>query len=191
MLYSPTVNFASIVAAVILYDAFSSIRVEVSIDGETRSRDTRAGSVAGLLAELDVTVTDADAPDDPAVASPGRWLIEPDGAVIRAGLVTAVTAEVDGWLLDRQIAYVSTDTAPATRLGRAYEIVDQLPYDTKRLRTYVRDRGIGTLTIKKRGVGITPEALRRDLRPRGGNDATLVVTRVQGRATVLVVVPCR
>jgi hypothetical protein len=66
-----------------------------------------------------------------------------------------------------------------------------LPYDTKRLRTYVRDRGIGTLTIKKRGVGIIPEALRRDLRPRGGNEATLVVTRMQGRATVLVVVPSR
>ena len=138
-----------------------------------------------------ITVTGAYASDDPAVAPPGRWLIEPDGAVIRAGLVTAVAAEVDGWLLDRQIAYVSTDTVPATRLGRAYEIVDQLPYDTKRLRAYVRDRGIGTLTIKKRGVGITPETLRRDLRPRGNNDATLVVTRVRGRATVLVVVSRR
>ncbi len=136
-----------------------------------------------------VTVTDADAPDDPAVATPGRWLVEPDGAVIRAGLVTAVAAAVDGWLVDRQIAYVSTDTAPATRLGRAYEIVDQLPYDTKRLRAYVRDRRIGTLTIKKRGVGVRPEVLRRELRPRGDGVATLVVTRVQGRATVLVVVP--
>ena len=30
----------------------------------------------------------------------GRFLFEPDGAVIRAGLVTAVAAGVDGWLLD-------------------------------------------------------------------------------------------
>jgi hypothetical protein len=170
----------------------------VSERGEVKEAALWAGALANpgvwrraTLLPGAVTVTDADAPDDPAVAPPGRWLIEPDGAVIRAGLVTAVAAEVNGWLLDRQIAYVSTDTAPATRLGRAYEIVDQLPYDTKRLRTYVRDRGIGTLTIKKRGVGITPEALRRDLRPRGGNEATLVVTRTQGRATVLVVVPCR
>jgi SAM-dependent methyltransferase len=170
----------------------------ISERGEVKEAAMWAGALAipgvrrrATLLPGAVTVTDADAPDDPAVAPPGRWLIEPDGAVIRAGLVTAVAAEVDGWLLDRQIAYVSTDTAPATRLGRAYEIVDQLPYDTKRLRSYVRDRGIGTLTIKKRGVGITPEALRRDLRPRGGNEATLVVTRTQGRATVLVVVPCR
>lgn len=170
----------------------------VSERGEVKEAALWAGALANpavrrratLLPDV-VTITDADAPGDPAVAPPGRWLIEPDGAVIRAGLVTAVAAEVDGWLLDRQIAYISTDTAPTTRLGRAYEIVDQLPYDTKRLRTYVRDNGIGTLTIKKRGVGITPEALRRDLRPRGGSEATLVVTRTRGRATVLVVVPCR
>lgn len=170
----------------------------VSERGEVKEAALWAGALANpgvrrraTLLPDGVTVTDADAPDDPAVAPPGRWLIEPDGAVIRAGLVTAVAAEVDGWLLDRQIAYVSADTAPTTRLGRAYEIVDRLPYDTKRLRAYVRDREIGTLTIKKRGVGITPEALRRDLRPRGGNQATLVVTRLQGRAAVLVVVPQR
>lgn len=136
-----------------------------------------------------VTVTDANAPDDPVVAPPGRWLVEPDGAVIRAGLVTAVAADIDGWLLDRQIAYVSTDRAPETRVGQSYEIVDQLPYDPKRLRAYVREHRVGTLTIKKRGVGVTPELLRRELRPRGDGSATLVVTRVQGRATVLVVVP--
>jgi uncharacterized protein YabE (DUF348 family) len=54
------VLLALIVAAAIVYDAFSSIRVEVSIDGATQSLDTRADSVAGLLAEMDVTVTDAD-----------------------------------------------------------------------------------------------------------------------------------
>jgi SAM-dependent methyltransferase len=170
----------------------------VSERGEVKEAALWAGALANpgvrrraTLLPDGATVTDADAPDDPAVAPPGRWLIEPDGAVIRAGLVTAVAAEAGGWLLDRQIAYVSTDTAPATLLGRAYEIVDRLPYDAKRLRAYVRDRDIGTLTIKKRGVGITPEALRRDLRPRGGNQATLVVTRLQGRAAVLVVVPQR
>ncbi|HEX5994496.1 MAG TPA: class I SAM-dependent methyltransferase [Jiangellales bacterium] len=167
----------------------------ISERGEVKEAALWAGRLASpdvrrratLLPEA-VTITDADAPDDPAVAPPGRWLIEPDGAVIRAGLVSAVASEVDGWLLDRRIAYVSTDNAPASRLGRSYEVVDQLPYDTKRLRAYVREHGIGALTIKKRGVGITPEVLRRELRPRGDHEATLVVTRVLGRATVLVVI---
>jgi 16S rRNA G966 N2-methylase RsmD len=168
----------------------------ISDGGEVKEAALWSGALAdprirrrATLLPGDVTVTDADAPDSPTMAPPGRWLVEPDGAVIRAGLVTAVAADVGGWLLDRQIAYVSTDTTPETRLGRTYEIVDQLPYDTKRLRAYVHDHGIGTLTIKKRGVGIVPEVLRSELQPRGDNAATLVVTRVQRRATVLVVTP--
>jgi hypothetical protein len=168
----------------------------ISDGGDVREAALWSGELAGPVARRRatllpgaVTVTDLDAPDDPAVGPAGRWLIEPDGAVIRAGLVTAVVADVNGWLLDPRIAYVSTDSAPATRLGRAYEVVDQLRYDTKTLRAYVRDRGIGTLTIKKRGVGVTPEKLRRELRPRGDNEATLVITRVGGRAGVLVVDP--
>jgi SAM-dependent methyltransferase len=166
----------------------------VSDGGEVKEAALWSGPLAGVrrratLLPGGATVTDADAPDDPPVGPPGRWLVEPDGAVIRAGLVTAVVAELEGWLLDPQIAYVATDQAPATHLGRGFEVVDQLPYDVKRLRAYVRDRRIGVLTIKKRGVGVTPEALRRQLRPRGDREATLVVTRIRGRATVLVVRP--
>lgn len=175
----------------------AGVEVEwVSDSGNVKEAALWSGALAdrgvrrrATLLPSGVTVTDTDAPAEPAVAAPGRWLVEPDGAVIRAGLVTAVAAEVDGWLIDPQIAYVSTDAAPATRLGSSYEIVDQFPYNLKRLRTVVRHRKIGTLTIKKRGVDVHPERLRRDLRPHGPAAATLVVTRVGGRATVLVVEP--
>ena len=56
------------------------------------------------------TITDED---DPFIGQPrpvrelGAFLYEPDGAVIRAGLVTAVAAGVDGGLLDEHIAYVT------------------------------------------------------------------------------------
>jgi THUMP domain-like/Methyltransferase domain len=168
----------------------------VSDGGEVKEAALWSGALAGggvgrraTLLPSGVTVTDADAPADPTVAEPGGWLVEPDGAVIRAGLVTAVAREVGGWLIDPTIAYVSTDTAPATRLGRCYAVVDRLPYDVKLLRAYVRQRGIGTLTVKKRGVDIRPETLRRQLRPRGEEAATIAVTRVTGRATVLVLEP--
>jgi len=133
-----------------------------------------------------VSVTDADADAAPPAGPVGRWLIEPDGAVIRAGLVTAVTAQIGGWLMDPHIAYVSCDSEPRTGLGRTYEVTDRLPYDIKRLRGYVREHHIGTLTIKKRGVDVDPAALRRQLRPSGHNDATFIITRVANRATVLV-----
>ncbi len=60
------------------------------------------------------TVTEDDAPalgeGGVDVREVGAFLYEPDGAVIRAGLVTAVAAGVRGGLVDPHIAYVTSDT---------------------------------------------------------------------------------
>lgn len=126
------------------------------------------------------TLTDADDPGDAPVRSPGRYLYEPDDAVIRAHLVTAVAAEVDGWLLDPHIAYVGSDRLVATPFARAYEVVEELPYREKALRAALRERDVGTLTIKKRGVDVVPERLIARLKLRGSGSATVVMTRVDG-----------
>ena len=48
---------------------------------------------------------------------------------------------------------------------------------------------MGTLTIKKRGTAVEPGQLRRQLSLGGPNSATIVLTRVAGRQTVIVVEP--
>ena len=148
----------------------------------TRRRATVIGR--GGLA----TITDEE--DSGAGVRPvGDYLYEPDGAVIRAGLVTAVAAGVDGGLLDEHIAYVISDQAFHTPFARGYRVVDVLPYREKPLKAALRERGIGTLTIKKRGVSVTPEGLRQRLALRGDVTATLVLTRVAGHGTALLVEP--
>jgi uncharacterized protein (DUF885 family) len=47
--------------------------------------------------------------------------------------------------------------------------------------TILRERGIGRLEIKKRGIEIDPEKLRRELKPRRDNLATLLITPLSGR----------
>nr|WP_246401142.1 hypothetical protein [Jiangella mangrovi] len=96
---------------------------------------------------------------------------------------------VGGGLLDPSIAYVTADDAVGTPFARGYRVVETLPYDVKALRAYVRSRGIGILTVKKRGVGVEPEKLRAAVRPSGDAAATFVVTRVAGKATVIVADP--
>jgi hypothetical protein len=124
----------------------------------------------------------SDAPE--AEAGPvGQYIYEPDGAVVRAGLVTAVAAAVDGWLLDPRIAYISAAKYIATPLASAYEVVEELPYKEKALRSWVRSQDIGTLEIKKRGVDLDPAQLRKKLAPKGSTSATLIITRI-GRDAV-------
>ena len=135
------------------------------------------------------TLTSEDDPGPAAVQPVGRFLFEPDGAVVRAGLVTAVAAHVDGWLVDEHIAYVCSDTAPRTPYARGFEVIDELPFQEKQLKAALRARGIGRLTIKKRGVEVVPDQLRRRLALRGDHDGTLVLTRVAGKGTALLVRP--
>lgn len=121
----------------------------------------------------------------------GRWLHEPDGAVIRSGLVAEVADLLGAVLLDPTIAYLSTDAPVASPFVTSYEVTDVLPFGLKRLRTLLRSRGVGSLTIKKRGTAVQPEALRQALRLSGDARATVVLTRVAGEHVVLVVEPVR
>jgi SAM-dependent methyltransferase len=134
------------------------------------------------------TLTDED-DAEADVGAIGEFLYEPDGAVIRAGLVTAVAAGVEGHLVDRKIAYVTGDAPYHTPFARSYRVVEELPYREKHLRAALRDRNVGILTIKKRGVHVAPEQLRKRLDLRGNEAATIVLTRVSGEGTALLVEP--
>ncbi|MFE0434698.1 methyltransferase domain-containing protein [Streptomyces nigra] len=123
---------------------------------------------------------------DPGVRPVGRYLYEPDGAVIRAHLVAEVAESLDGGLVDATIAYVTADTLRPTPYATAYEITDQLPFNVKKLKALLRERAVGTLTVKKRGSAVEPEELRRKVKPQGPNAATVFLTRVAGAPTMLV-----
>ena len=63
----------------------------------------------------------------------------------------------------------------------------------KKLRSWVKSNGIGTLDIKKRGVDVTPEELRRILlagSPKSAkNKATLILARLGEKRVAFEVIP--
>ena len=134
------------------------------------------------------TLTEGSAGDS-GIGGPGGYLYEPDDAVIRAGLVTAVAALVGGWLVDPRIAYVGSAAQVATPFARAFRVIDEVPFREKQLKAALIARDVGTLTIKKRGVNIVPEALIRRLKLKGTVTATVVMTRVQGEGRAYLVEP--
>ncbi|OAH16272.1 23S rRNA methyluridine methyltransferase [Streptomyces jeddahensis] len=146
---------------------------------------TEPGTVRATLLPGPRSLTGRGLPD-PAVRPVGRYLYEPDGAVIRAHLVAEVAEDVGGGLIDETIAYVTADELRPTPYAAAYDITDQLPFNVKRLKALLRERGVGILTVKKRGSAVEPEELRRKVRPQGPNSATVFLTRVAGAPTMLV-----
>ncbi|WP_030202887.1 class I SAM-dependent methyltransferase [Streptomyces sp. NRRL S-87] len=147
---------------------------------------TAPGAVRATLLPRGASLVTAAPLPDPEAGPVGRYLYEPDGAVIRAHLVAEVAAELDGRLIDPTIAYVTADALRATPYATAYEITDVLPFNLKKLKALLRERGVGNLTVKKRGSAIEPEELRRKVKPQGPNAATVILTRVAGAPSMLI-----
>ncbi|MFI2208966.1 methyltransferase domain-containing protein [Streptomyces sp. NPDC020141] len=155
----------------------------------------RGARAAGAAAGSGVTATLLPGPrsltgrglPNPPVRPVGRYLYEPDGAVVRAHLVAEVAEELNGGLIDETIAYITSDERrPDTPFATAYEITDVLPFHLKRLKALLRERGVGSLTVKKRGSAVEPEELRRKVKPQGPNAATVFLTRVAGAPSMLI-----
>lgn len=160
----------------------------VSYKGEVKEAAIWTGAPHGggrraTLLPSGATLTSTGA--EVAAGPVGDYLYDPDGAAVRAHLVAEVAALVDGRLLDPQIAYITSDRAVATEWAACYEIIDVMPFSLKRLRAALRERGIGNVTIKKRGSAVDIERLRKDLRLSGADAAVVVLTRIGRRPYAL------
>jgi SAM-dependent methyltransferase len=171
----------------------------VSDGGQVKEAAIWAGALAGsrgparrratLLPE-GRTVVDVPGLATPPVGPPGRFLHEPDGAVVRAGLVAEVAAGLDGRLLDASIAYITTDDDVSSPFTRRYAVEEVLPFNLKRLRAAVRARGAADVVVKKRGSAVDPRDLRRRLRLDGeGPVVTVVLTRRAGAPVAILATP--
>uniref|UniRef100_UPI0035C9D06A class I SAM-dependent methyltransferase n=1 Tax=uncultured Mycobacterium sp. TaxID=171292 RepID=UPI0035C9D06A len=134
-------------------------------------------------------ITDAE-PDDCPVRPAGRWIVDPDGAVVRAGLVRHYGVRHALWQLDPDIAYLSGDQLPPGQRG--FEVLERLPFNEKRLRQALAAQDCGPLEILVRGVDVDPDMLRRRLRLRGSQPLSVVVTRIgSGSAGTATAFVCR
>jgi SAM-dependent methyltransferase len=120
----------------------------------------------------------------------GRYLYEPDAAVIRAHLVEHLAVRIDARKIDPQIAYLTADELVNTPFAVAYRVQEVMPFGLKRINRRLREMDIGQLVIKKRGLAIDPEQFRRRLKYGGTQQkVVLVLTRVQDEPTALICLP--
>ncbi|MEE2852052.1 MAG: class I SAM-dependent methyltransferase [Actinomycetota bacterium] len=125
-------------------------------------------------------LTDND-PDDCGVRPVGRWIVDPDGAVVRAGLVRHYGARHGLWQLDPDIAYLSGDRLPAA--DRGFEVLERLVFDERRLRQALSALDCGSLEVLVRGVRVDPDALRSRMRLRGNRSLSVVIARIGARTS--------
>jgi hypothetical protein len=123
------------------------------------------------------------------VAMPGRYVIDPDPAVTRAGLVEDLArslSPLEVWKIDSRVGFLACDCEVRTAFGRTLLVEESLPWSLKRVRSAVRAAGGGSVDIRKRGSAVGVDELHRRLDLSGARRLTLVLTRVLGRPWALV-----
>jgi hypothetical protein len=158
----------------------------VSLDGRVREAalwsaglvepdgPTRRATVLSTHAES-YELTDAD-DDTCPVRDVGAWIVDPDGAVVRAGLVRQFAARHGLGQIDAHLAYLTGDEPPP--VGRAFRVLEHGSYAEKSLRQVLRRREVGRVEILVRGLDVEPDRLRPRLRLAGPHAATVVLARV-------------
>ena len=120
------------------------------------------------------------------IGPPQRYIYEPDPAVLRAGLVLDLAAELGAHQLDADIAYLTADQQVDTPFARSWEVEAWFPFQLKRLRAYLREKQVGQVVIKKRGSPLEPERLARQLKLQGDQARVIFLTHLDGRPIVIV-----
>ena len=146
----------------------------------------RAALLLSPNGTFEITSADAERLDAP-LGELGKYLYEPDASIIRSHLVGDLAISLGLNIFSNEIAYLSSNEEVHSPWLKGYEVLENLVFDRKKLKAYLREKQIGVLEIKKRGADITPEQLRRELDPKGTESATLIVTRVDGAHRVLIV----
>jgi hypothetical protein len=165
--------------------------------GECRQQVMWQGSLAQHVGQHSATVVDARGGPRNIVGQPeqpipvaralSRYVLEPHAAVLAARLTGELCRRHHLAALAGGIAYLTTDTLPDEPACEAFEVLEILQLDQKKLRAYCRERNIGRLEIKKRGVHVDPAKLRQAIVADGDNEATLILTPLAGRVRTLVV----
>lgn len=145
--------------------------------GKERREAVIHGAVVDRITDLE--------PDDAPEGEPGRYLIDPDGAIVRAGLVRHFACREGLWMLDERIAHLTGDRIPAGYSG--FEILEQVPL--KRLRSALKPHEPGSLEILVRGVAVDPDQLRKKLGLKGSKQMAVVITRIGSAGVALVCGP--
>ena len=107
----------------------------------------------------------------------GRYFYDPHSVVLASHLLGVIAHAHGLATIAAGAVYLTGDDQIETPFLRGFEVLEHAPFDRKRWRQLLRDRKIGRLEIKKRGVDIDPETVRRQMKLRGDKDGVLIIMR--------------
>lgn len=169
-----------------------TVREAVLWGGEDLRRGATAPGAPRLATVLDGGLTDAKASTyagdpvtaPPPLSEPAAFLAEPDGTLLRAGLLDAFAREHGLSALATDIAYLTAPACIASPWLRWWRRLESVPWSPARLQAALDRHDAGSVVIKKRGFPLTPEQVRAGLTLHGSRELTVLLHRVDAGRSV-------
>jgi SAM-dependent methyltransferase len=152
----------------------------------TRRRATVLPPGGGVMGSCTLV---AGAEERAPVSDPGGYLLDPNPAVTRAGLVAQLADELGAWQIDPMIAFLSVDQPVHTPFARTLRILESMPWHEREVARKLRELGIGAADIRRRGLAGDVQQIHRRLALQGDRSAVIVITRRNGRPWGLICEP--
>ena len=116
----------------------------------------------------------------------GAAVYEPHPTVLAAGLVSPLARRLGLRPVDAQVDYLTGEAAERCKLIRKFRIDVELKLNLKLLSKELRQRKIGQIVVKKRGVDQAIFDNIQALKIAGENKATIIATRHNGKRLALI-----
>ena len=163
----------------------------ISLHGECKEATVWFGELAGdaLFRATVLPAGESIAGHPLQVAVPitelGRYLYDPDPAVVRAGLVDVLADQLGLQRLDSAEEYLTSDQRVVSPFVQGFEVLVSLPNNERDLKSWVRSAGLGQLEIKCRHIPVHADVLRRKLPLKGTEPGVAIFARLDGKARIV------
>ncbi|QDT65010.1 class I SAM-dependent methyltransferase [Calycomorphotria hydatis] len=115
----------------------------------------------------------------------GTYLLDPDPAIVRSGLVDLLCETHDLRRLDDSEEYLTTDALPTTSFVTTFEVLEELPNNERKLNKAVTKYDWGDVEIKSRHLPVDAVSIRKRLSLNGSARGTIFFCRIQGRSRIV------
>lgn len=139
--------------------------------------------------KIEITKSDLDI-DIPILEIPGKYIYEPNKAIIKAHLIDEVAKEHDLSKINKNIAFLTSNSliSEGKDKFRTFKIVKYGSFSVKDIKKELNRLGAKSISVINRGTPILPEKLIKDLKLKEGSEAFVLTTKFKDEKNYYIIV---
>ncbi|MFT7516810.1 MAG: hypothetical protein ACI84O_000595 [Myxococcota bacterium] len=161
----------------------------ISYRGEAKEMVFWYGKLATAVERRATILPDADTyyGDEQAQAETadeiGSYIFDPNPALVRAGLVGKLAAELDLKNIDPHIGYLTGSKQLSNPFLSCLKVLGVEAFDPRKVRVLMREHKVKSIQVRKRGISESPASITKRFLPKsyGDKHCTFIATRVGDR----------